>query len=97
MIHEQLRRNLRFHQQVALMTERTFAEGPWFIHLGVAKHVCCFFDFNPVWELSEINATLRRGVGRVLYGHCHVTAHNIKVLGLFIHSAKRAVLLKAEL
>ena len=74
-----------------------FAGRPWFTHLGVAKHACCFFDFNPAWGLSEIKAT-----------HCAakversmVTAMSqrtiIKILGLFIHSAKRAVLLKTEL
>ena len=79
-------------------TERTFAGKPWFAHLlGVANHACCFFDYNPAWELSEIKATLyATKVGRSM-GTVMSRRAIIKVIGLFIHSAKRAVLLKAEL
>ena len=70
---------------------------PWFAHLGVAKHACCFFEFNPAWGLSEIKVTLCAAKAR----RSMVTAmsqHTVtKVLGFFIHSAKRAVLLKVEL
>ena len=69
----------------------------WFAHLVVAKHACCFFDFNPAWGLSEIKATLyATKVGRSM-GTAMSQRTIIKVLGIFIHSAKRAVLLKAEL
>ena len=79
------------------MTERTFAGRPWFAHLGVAKHACYLFGFSQAWGLSEIEATLCAAkVKRSM-----VTALSqrtiTKVLGLFIHSAKRTVLLKAEL
>ena len=79
-------------------TEKIFAGRPWFAHLpGAANHACCFFDYNPAWELSEIKATLYatkvwRSMGTVMSRRTI-----IKVIGLFIHSAKRAGLLKAEL
>ena len=79
------------------MTERTFAGRPWFVYLGVAKHACCSFEFNLAWRLSEIKATLyATKVGRSM-GTAVSQRTIIKVLGRFIHSAKRAVLLKAEL
>ena len=73
-----------------LRTERPFAGRPWFTHVGVAKHARCFFDFNLAWGLSEIKAT-----------HCAAKAERsmvtamsqrtiMKILGIFIHSAKRA-------
>ena len=81
------------------MIERTlFAGIPSFAHLEVAKHYyCCLFDFNPASGLSEIKATLcaaKAERSMVTDISQHIT---IKVLGLLIHSAKRAVLLKDEL
>ena len=82
---------------MALLTERTFVGRPWFTHLGVAKHACCFFDFNPAWRLSEIKVTLCAAKARSSMITAMSQHTMMKVLGLFIHSAKRAVLLKAEL
>ena len=79
------------------MTERTFVGRPWFAHLGVAKHACYLFDFNLASGLSEMKATLcaakvQRSMVTGMSQHII-----IKVLGLFMHSTNRAVLLKAEL
>ena len=82
---------------MALIIERTFAGIPSFAHLEVAKHYCCLFDFNPASGLSEIKATLcaaKPERSMVTDISQHIV---IKVLGLLIHSAKRAVLLKDEL
>ena len=79
------------------MTERTFAGRPWFTHLGFAKHACCFFDFHPAWGLSEIKATLcvAKAERSVITAMSQRTI--IKAIGIFIHSAKWAVMLKTEL
>ena len=79
------------------MTERTFARRPSFTQLGVAKHACCFFDFSPAWGLSEIKATLCAAKAERIMVTAMLRRTIIKVLDLFRRSAKRTVLLKAEL
>ena len=96
MIHQH-RRNLRFHRQGALTTERTFAGKPWFAHLGISKHACCFFDFNPARGLSDTKLILRAAKTEHSMATAMARHTIIEILGLFIHSSKRDVLLKTEL
>ena len=79
------------------MTERTLGERPWSVHFVVAKHACCFFDFNPARGLSEIKATLCAPKAKRSMAAAISQRTMIKVLDLFIQSAKRVVVLKAEL
>ena len=79
------------------MTERKFAGRLWFAYLGVVKHACCFFDFNLAWGLPEKKATLCAAKAERSIVTTMAQYTIIKVLDLLKHSAKRAVVLKAEL
>ena len=74
-----------------------FAGRSWLTHRGVAKHAYCVFDFNPAWGLSEINITLCVAKAERSIVTTMSQRTIMKVLGLFIHSAKQDVLLKAEM